>query len=346
MKRKAFTLVELMVVMSILALLVAILLPSMSSVFALARQTICKGNLKRLGDAFSTASGGSVGKTGRSSSVREIVSSFPRPLAWPEYPQHVVSDPTVYKCPEAPVKQGQGALRDMLALCEYVCPYGSFPMDTMEGKSQFYISRRGEDPERGKYTEYMLQDDNGNGQFELMDFHKWVDTDGACRVYDDGTIYVFEDVPTTPDWEGCRGPGYPDRMNTCPDINIIHFRGEPAFGNEGRLRNHRGQYHKLKDWKFSGAGMTNYGINSYAEHYPYGTDCIVLVDYNELIVEVDEPLEAGQILQESARHLGRVNYLTADGRVKSTWPIDITPADSPKNDPLWNPEDVVRPATR
>jgi len=337
MKRKGFTLVELMVVISIIALLAAILLPSMSSVFSLARSTICQGNLRRIGDAFTTGSGGTAGKISGSGSVRQTVMAYPRPLAWPEHPQDIVPDKDMYRCPEAPVKQGMGALKDMLQLVEYVCPYGHFPMDTMEGSALYYKSRRGEDDERGKYTEYMLQDDNGNGQFEKMEFHGWNDIDGFCRVYDDGTVWVPSSLPTTPDFSGAYvlTPGRLDGLNTCGDINLIHFRGEPAFGSEGRLKDHRGQYYKLKDWKFSGTGETNYGINSYAQYYPYGSNAIVLVDYNELIVEVDKPLEAEEILVQSQRHLGKMNYLRADGGVKATRAMDITPR---LKEELWHPE--------
>ena len=60
MKRKAFTLVELMVVIAIIALLVSILLPSLSSVISLTRATICMNNLNKLGQAFVLGSAGRV----------------------------------------------------------------------------------------------------------------------------------------------------------------------------------------------------------------------------------------------------------------------------------------------
>ena len=48
-RRKAFTLVELLVVVGIIALLVTILMPSLGRAMALARRAVCGGNLKNIG---------------------------------------------------------------------------------------------------------------------------------------------------------------------------------------------------------------------------------------------------------------------------------------------------------
>ena len=52
--RKGFTLVELMVVIAMVALLVAMLMPSLSSVFTMVRMTQCAGNLRNIRVAVST----------------------------------------------------------------------------------------------------------------------------------------------------------------------------------------------------------------------------------------------------------------------------------------------------
>jgi prepilin-type N-terminal cleavage/methylation domain-containing protein/prepilin-type processing-associated H-X9-DG protein len=320
MKRTGFTLVELMVVIAVIALLAAIVLPSMSSVYSLARATICRGNLQRLGNAFSIAGSRRI-QIVQSAGMADVASIYPEPMAWPTVPRNAVSDDTIYVCPEDPIKST--AVGDMFKFLEYKNEHGRFPMNTLGGASTFYKSQVGSDGQR-TFTDFLLQDDYGNGQFELMDFHGWIDTDGVVRVYHTGEVFVYDRIPNTPEWSGSgnRGPGYPDRVNTCGNLNAIWWKGEPAWANGGGVQRVRGQTFRLPGWN---TAESNYGINSYAHEYAYGSKCIVLVDYKELIVEVDTPLEAEEVLLNSARHLGKVNTLLGDGSVRPTTPLEISP---------------------
>jgi prepilin-type processing-associated H-X9-DG protein len=86
--------------------------------------------------------------------------------------------------------------------------------------------------------------------------------------------------------------------------------------------------------------LTNYGISSSVWRYPYGTDSVVLVDYPELIVDLEAPLEVDEKLNEATRHLNKVNVLRADGSVKTTWPTSISPRLYPE---AWEPEVEAKP---
>jgi len=335
MKRGAFTLIELLVVVALIALLAMLLIPSFSTAMSVYRDTQCRNNLHRLWKGFVLAS--DIKTSGDSMLVTRAPGSaglYPTGMIWPSVPNNILKDIELFRCPEDEVKQS--SVSGSLATVEYVCPQGHFPLDTI-GEGDFYKSRRGYNA-KGSYTEYLLQDDSySNNQYALMSFTGWVDSDGVCRIYDSGQIYVLKDlredtVGCVPAWGPNRGPGWPNRVNTCPDLNSIYYNGEPSLeNNNGRMQDARGKSYNLPDW---GERLTNYGMNTYAYRYSSGGGCIVLVDYQESMVNVDTPLEAEGKLLESARHFGRVNYLMSDGSVKTASPLEISPRLHPK---AWRP---------
>lgn len=330
---RGFTLIELLVVIAIIALLLTIIAPSFSNVVAMARAAICRNNLHKLGQAFSLSSGIRAQRGSGSIISGQAGDVYPEPMSWPSIPRDAVDEEEIYKCPEDEMIEaaGAGSLEDM----EYRSEYGQWALDVI-GEGTCYKSRRGTCPQRGPYTEYLFQDDWGSGgQYANMSFHGWVDSDGGCRIYDSGVIHVWlniaqESVGCVPDWSGAHGH-YPTGINTCGNRNDILYRGVGAFGGDPKLKNHRGQDFQLPDW----LAETNYGINSCAYKYPFGSSIIVLVDYKEVtIVDLDTPLESEALLLQSARHLGKVNYLKADGSVKVATPQAISPRLRPEK---WKP---------
>lgn len=97
-KQKAFTLVELLVVISIIALLMAILMPALTKIRKTAQATVCKSNLRQLalfGTMYATDNEGSFP---RGVFVNGSVSPGGQwPDAWREY----YRDPKVLYCPAA-----------------------------------------------------------------------------------------------------------------------------------------------------------------------------------------------------------------------------------------------------
>ena len=336
--------VELMVVISILALLVAMLVPSMSSVMSITRSTICQNNLNKLGQAFTIASatrvGGGSGVMG--TGINKIIHPYPDAMLWPGTPKDAVADAAIFNCPEEEGKKKSGSVMDMFRLLEFRNRYGSFTMDTVGSKAYLYITQGGVDTQYGAYTEFMFQNDNNNGQFEMMDFNGWWETDGYVRIYHSGYCWVPATMPQEErsKYPSAFGPGYPDRLNADPDVDQVWFRGKPAFGSTGQVSQHRGQKdrpgYKLFEWT---PWITNYGISSSSHYYPYGTRALVLMDYPELIADIEDPLEVEANLAKGARHLGKLNCLWGDGSVTKQMPLDLSPR---LNRNAWEPPGVAR----
>jgi len=324
----------LLIVIALVSLLAALMIPSLSGVTSYYRNVQCKNNLNRLGQGFVMSSNIPDAQKGHLAiSAPGSKGQFPTGMVWPSVPRDAVEEIQLYQCPEDEVKQAsiQGSLKSL----EYESHQGIYSLETV-GDAAFYKSRRGRDS-KGPYTEYLMQDDDySNGQYARMNFNGWIDTDGVARVYDSGEILVFsnlisETAGSVPDWTNCSGPGYPNRVNTCGNPNIIRYMGEPSLGGNGRMQDARGQTFKLANW---GERMTNYGINTYAYRYDSGGGCIVLVDYQESMADVNYPQAVESLLLQSARHSGKVNYLMADGSVGSGTPFEISPRLHPQK---WRP---------
>ena len=335
MKRRAFTLVELMVVIAIIALLVVMILPSMSAVSSLARATICRNNLEKLGSAFAVANNGRIVSN---TSGTALAGMYPLPMVWPATPRSAVDDAVLYHCPEDPNK-GQPDVGNMFKHLQYQSENGLFTLDVLNGSGNCYKSQAGQDPVKGGFVDFLLEDDIGNGQYEMMSFHGWLDTDGAIRVYFNGDLLIYSSIPNTPEWAYTDstygpGPGRPNSINTCQDLNAMWWQGKPAWSPDGAM-NHgiRGQTVKLPGWD---PGYTNYGISSEIYRYPYGSKAVVLVDYKDLVVDLDVPKDAETNLADphSARHMGRLNVLYGDGSVGTQTPLALSPRLYPK---VWQP---------
>lgn len=347
MKHKAFTLVELMVVIAIITLLLAVLLPSLSSVMSVTRSAICMNNLNKLSQAFALSSSSRAvgGGGGAGMGTGEVVFPYPDSMLWPGVPKESVADPVIFNCPEDIGKEGKdrsGDVKDMFALLEYRNELGSFKMNNTGGRAFLYISRTGVDAARGPYTEYLLEDDAGNyGQFDQLNFNGWWDTDGYVRIYHSGYCWVPASMPQEEQhkYTGAH-MGYPNNLNSCGNKNEIWFRGSPAFGGNGQVSTNRGQValpgYKLMEWSI---WKTNYGISSEVYRYPVSAKALLLVDYPELIVDLEAPLTvdtklAGGVGVGGARHLGKVNSLSTDGSVSANMPMNISPRLHPET---WSP---------
>jgi len=334
MERRAFTLIELLVVVALIALLAVLMIPSLSTAMSVYRDTQCRNNLNRLWKGFVLASEAKTSGDGiLAVKAPDHAGLYPTGMIWPSVPNNILENITLFQCPEDEVKQS--SVVGSLSSVEYESPFGRYPLDTI-GNGNCYKSRRGRNS-KGAYTEYIMQDDEGTGgQYAQMSFTGWIDTDGSARIYDSGVIQVFSAMIAdtegcVPAWTNNSGPGWPNRVNTCGNMNNIRYNGELSLTGNGRMQDARGQSFILANW---GERLTNYGINTYAYRYQTGAGRIVLVDYQESMVNVDTAQEAEGLLLDSARHFERVNYLLTDGSVKTASPLEISPRIHPK---AWRP---------
>ena len=89
--RRAFTLVELLVVVGIIALLVSMLVPGLSRVRQLGRATICASQLDQIGKAFHAAEE-------YDGQIRET--RYPPHGLWPAIPLNVGLPKEIFICPD------------------------------------------------------------------------------------------------------------------------------------------------------------------------------------------------------------------------------------------------------
>jgi prepilin-type N-terminal cleavage/methylation domain-containing protein len=100
MKKRGFTLVELLVVISIIAMLLAILLPSLNAARETAKNVICKSNFKEIGLVFSQYVGENNNKfqEGRETGSQQIFLS-----TWKSF----YLNSAIFLCPSAKVARNQ-----------------------------------------------------------------------------------------------------------------------------------------------------------------------------------------------------------------------------------------------
>jgi len=295
---QAFTLVELLVVVAILAVLVAVLLPELSATRSLARSAQCRHNLRQIATAFHAAEA-------TPSSTTETGKRYD-PDRWPGVPMNVCSEPKVFLCPEDPdATPGLSAL--VYRSGEHYGPVEVAFSDAVPRPAGWTA---GTFP--GAYCMYDRHDDEGYTEFYLED---WLAEKGSDFDYWDSVIRVYDGPP-------CYGEVQP--MGSTGSTNSLWLGAQCLFVD---LRNHYGKTFPLP------GGQTNYAINAKVGRQQVAPDTIVLLDYRcELIADPD-----GDILErlvDSARHRGRLNVLFADESVGAYGP---TACDPHVRGEMWSP---------
>ncbi len=330
MKKRAFTLAELMVVIGIIALLVMLVSPSLMKGLNLARRTICQNNLARLSTVLPKASGINFI---RPNSVSQLSEYFPDWQMWPAQAFQTISDPALFRCPEddSPQTMDYSAVHKRVT---FRSSYGGgveINLATQLGDNNYYLGRTGFDSVKGKYSEYVFEEAGnilvwavtpGYGDFWIPTNHN----DGFIRIYNlTGELVVI----------ACN----------CGGDNQLWIDNKPAFGPDaGNLQHTQLNRNVGKTLKI-GSGVStlaSYGVNSYAHRYPYSSSVLVLMDYTgdgvSMCADPDEPAKVREQLLKSLRHLDRLNILKTDGSVQAMGLSNIDPA---LNRQLWNPKNLL-----
>lgn len=315
MRNKAFTLVELLVVITIIILLVVILTPSFKDMLASARASACRSNLHHIGTAL--ASYMSDAMTTKDEDI------FLPTLAekWPGAALKAAPTMGIYLCPEDMEDQwldwGIASVIPGLIYKSAIAPYEEIPFE----HGTFCKTRRGED-DYGPYTEYVLEENTGNYSAHGIpcfgaDFWEdrpwypdgpdWSNNDGLFRFYDrkDG-VQRFK-------LQYC----------TCSLDNRLYYYGELMWHP---LRSYVGQTTDI----FVNCAYSSYGMNSAVKKFGNAPDTILVLDYNDRVAEYsDAPIDKTTIADNldvvSQRHGGKVNVLRTDGSVRSFGANEIKP---------------------
>jgi len=317
MKRDAFTLVEILVVIAVIALLLMIMMPSYQQAQALTRATLCRNNLAKLSTAFGTHAGGAAAST--------LKGAFGLPTSdlWPAVPYDVCPVKTVFICPEKDDKSAYSMPTEPLDGLVYVHPDRGFSVPFTEcglGKMNFG-TRRGQDS-RGVYIECGT-DDNDVVTASYMDNDGH---DGLMRVYLMSTGEVILKL----------------LKYSCGESNCVLYRGKPLFPDDvTNPADHHygwlgpGTSKNGREVELSRGMQCSYGINERSGELHYGDSRVLLVDYDKIIVDLSDAKCPSLLSTAAQRHLGKLNVLFADGAVRATGPTQLDPLLGDQE--LWEP---------
>jgi prepilin-type processing-associated H-X9-DG protein len=308
---------ELLVVISVIALLLAILSPSITQVRSSARQSLCTKNLHHWGTAF----------TNRMTDVtiQKVPPVMPR--SWTHYLlSYVGGDQTLLRCTEE-TRQFQDAGGADLNLIEKMGQ--CFALATYSGGSFLYNMPMEENPVTKKI---------GSGNSFDLSFEDQRDSTGTKEAsYSDHSfanpimhVEITGETITISVKGG--GGGYIWNL-TGPDGKVLI----PSVMKTSPI----GTSVTVPAWT---SAMSSYGMNSIAKYFRGGMNYITLMDYQDTLAYVVDDNHAQDTWQTDtagkpvfARHFGKLNVMYADGRVEPLVSFDdINPTGKPTiSDNLW-----------
>ena len=349
--KKAFSLVELIVVIAVIALIVSITMPYLGGIFAVYRNAACQSHLEKLGQAYAMVC-----------TSRRQQHSMNNGLGTREWQgqllPYVSQDVEVFYCPE----DDGAAMGRKATLGNYymdVYPGGNFAgsvcLSEGEGEFVWKLSQTQWDTFR------TLAEQNGR-QSHGYNHPGYVPDDNPNKYY-----FAFEDMAWSsgPDRDFWDLNFQVEVQGLDIHVTIVHgetgydhylFLGPPEDPDRIKLFPNTLKSHAGQSITVAGESASNYGMNSVAGKIDAGEgNKIIIMDYN-LLLAAGSPYDetsgdrSEQLVERwqpdannpdgplpFARHFGKCNVLFAGGKVLLMDPDEIHPDDVEAQEKYWDP---------
>ena len=328
MNRRAFTLVELLVVIVILGLLLALLVPAGQQAWAAARNTICRNNLFHIYQTFgSAAADARLNNSGQTK-------FFPEPNNWMDTAIRFSETSDILVCSETDITVQVGVpAGNPLSRMVYVHRVRNFQVafddSSHQGFGHMNLGTWTGSDSRGDYIEIGLNDNSPitENYYSTSESH-----DGIIRIYLNDGGKVFAKL----------------MKYSCGEYNCVLYDGKPLFVAASDPAGVNDPGSTMYGWLGPGsskvgtevqlegaAGVCSYGMAKGAERFGTGHHKILVMDYDQLVI--DPTLSASrELLQKAGRHMGKINVLFTDGMVQTFSLTEIDPL-IPSNAEYWSP---------